>query len=143
MTACPKLRISLLLAALAAVSAPALADTVVIYPDSASTETYYVAPATGYYVEPATTTTYYYEPPVIVTAPRETDDQLINDDVMDALASDASLHGAIGVDTYRGTVRLNGRVTTTGQVERAADDAWSVDGVRDVRNGLRARVGDE
>ena len=38
-------------------------------------------------------------------------------------------------------MHLTGRVTTPGQADIASRDAASVDGVREVRNELRTRVG--
>jgi osmotically-inducible protein OsmY len=60
---------------------------------------------------------------------------------VDRLAGDARLSGKIGVESYRHVVSLTGRVTTTGQAERAEAIARSVEGVRDVNNYLTARVG--
>lgn len=78
---------------------------------------------------------------VEITAPRLSEDELLRNAVMDRLASDRGLAGKVGVETYRHTVSLTGRVTTTGQVERAASLARSVDGVWRVDNYLLARVG--
>lgn len=78
---------------------------------------------------------------VEITAPRLSEDELLRNAVMDRLANDRGLAGKVGVETYRHTVSLTGRVTTTGQVERAASLARSVDGVWRVDNYLLARVG--
>lgn len=78
---------------------------------------------------------------VEITAPRLSEDELLRNAVMDRLASDRTLAGKVGVETYRHTVSLTGRVTTTGQVERAGTLARSVDGVWRVDNYLLARVG--
>lgn len=78
---------------------------------------------------------------VEVNAPRPSDDELLRNAVMDRLSGDRNLGGRIGVESYRHTVSLTGRVTTTGQVERAESIARSVEGVRDVNNHLTARVG--
>lgn len=83
----------------------------------------------------------YAQPRVTVVAPRPSEDELIRNAVMDRLATDPRLAGRIGVESYRHTVSLTGRVTTTLQVERAATLARSVEGVRDVNNYLQARVG--
>lgn len=83
----------------------------------------------------------YAQPRVTVVAPRPSEDELIRNAVMDRLSSDAALAGKIGVESYRHTVSLTGRVTTTLQVERAGTLARSVEGVRDVNNYLQARVG--
>ncbi len=87
-------------------------------------------------------TTVYYEPPIVVTAPPGTSDQLINDDVVDAIASDPRISGRIGTDTFNGNVTLNGRVGTPIQAEFAERDARSVDGVNDVDNRIRPIVGE-
>ena len=78
---------------------------------------------------------------VEVNAPRPSEDELLRNAVMDRLSGDRNLAGKIGVESYRHTVSLTGRVTTTGQVERAEMLARGVDGVRDVNNYLTARVG--
>jgi osmotically-inducible protein OsmY len=78
---------------------------------------------------------------VEVNAPRPSDDELLRNAVMDRLASDRMLGGKVGVEAYRHTVSLTGRVTTTGQVERAESIARGVHGVYRVNNSLTARVG--
>ena len=83
----------------------------------------------------------YVGPQVDVTAPRATQDQLITYDVADRIAADPNISGRVGVETYRNDVTLTGRVTSPAQVDRAASDARSVPGVREVNNELRARVG--
>ena len=83
---------------------------------------------------------HYSLPSVTVTAPRLSEDELLRNAVMDRLAGEARLSGKIGVESYRHVVSLTGRVTTTGQAERAEAIARSVDGVRDVNNYLTARV---
>lgn len=131
-----KLSLAALLA-LAATSTASIAE--VIY--------YYVPSTTYYYVEPPRTTVYYEpvyytEPAIVVEAPRyANEDQRITSDVMDLIATDGRISGYVDVDTRDRTVTLNGRVTTPGQARIAAMDARSVDGVREVRNDLRTRVG--
>ena len=157
-----------LVAAMALAIAPAFAADVVVY---SSPSTYYYVPAERtYYYVPAERTyyyapdpapaqpvqtpplTYYYEQPVTtrivearrveVEAPRyRNDDARITDDVVDVLATNPRLSGNIGVYTDDRTVHLTGRVTTPGQADLASRDAMSVDGVREVRNELRTRVG--
>ncbi len=78
---------------------------------------------------------------ITVIAPRPSDDELLRNAVMERLNGDAGLAGRIGVEAYRHTVSLTGRVTTTGQIERAGMLARGVDGVQDVNNYLLARVG--
>jgi len=163
---------ALVLAAGAAMSAPAFAETVTYYLWDPVTRSYvqrsvdrpepvttYVAPSVTYsappstttYVAPETTTyvgpsvTYYetvrYEPDIVVTAPRATNDQLITGEVMDRIASDPSISGRIGVETYRNDVTLTGRVATQGQADRAERHAKAVPGVDEVTNLVRGRVG--
>jgi osmotically-inducible protein OsmY len=91
------------------------------------------------YTEPTVVT--YTEPDIVVTAPRPTDDQLITDEVIDRIATNGRISGRVDVETYRRDVTLRGRVTTPGQADRAEREARSVDGVRDVNNLLRTRVG--
>ena len=157
-----------LTATLAIGAAPTFAREVVVYSTATPTTSYYYVPAerTYYYVpeertyyyapDPATYYTpplsSYYEQPVVTTrvyearrieveAPRYNTDQRITHDVVDTLAGDPRLSGKIGVVTDDRTVHLTGRVSTPGQAEIAARDAMSVDGVREVRNELRSRVG--
>ena len=155
----------------AACAAPAFADVVEVYtiptgqdyyyvapsttttdyyyitPSTTTTDSYYVAPSTTYYYAPAptATTTYVYnEPAITVEAPRYyNDDRRINDDVVDAIASDRRIRdGAnIGVSTYRGNVQLTGRVTTPNQRDYAGQAANSVSGVDEVTNLIKPRVG--
>jgi osmotically-inducible protein OsmY len=118
---------SLILAAGAALAAPAFADTIT---------TYQWDPATGTYVEQST-----YVDEIIVTAPRYTDDDLITADVADRIANDDRISGRVGVETYRSDVTLTGRVATRGQADRAERDARAAGGVRDVSNLIRPSVG--
>lgn len=83
----------------------------------------------------------YTEPPITVTITPQDRDTLINKDVMDALSSEPRLSGKIGVETSNQVVTLTGRVSTTGQVERAGRIARGVTDVSDVQNLLHARVG--
>ncbi len=161
-----KLAISLSIAVAGAFAGPALADQVIEVYTAPATQDYYYVPsisdsyvisptddyhaplASDAYVVPVpqdytTTTVYYDEPPIVVTAPRPSDDAVIASEVVDRIASDPYVEGNIGVDSFRGRVDLTGRVATTNQVERAETDARGVDGVVDVNNYLRARVGDE
>jgi len=78
---------------------------------------------------------------VTVTAPRPSNDELLRNAVMDRLSGDARLQGRIGVEAYRHTVSLTGRVMSTSQVDRAESLARGVDGVWDVNNYITARVG--
>jgi hypothetical protein len=85
---------------------------------------------------------HYSMPSTVVTAPRPSDDELLRTAVVDRLAADSRLSGRIGVETDRHVVSLTGRVTTTGQKDRAEQIARSVDGVWDVQNFIRTRVGE-
>jgi hypothetical protein len=125
---------------------PALAEVIEIAP---AATTYYYVPATTptdtrtyYYVTEGPVTEVYYEAPVItVEAPRLTEDQQINAEVVDSLAADPYLSGRIGVQTRDRDVNLTGSVATPGQVRRAVRDARSVPGVDHVSSELRPRVG--
>jgi osmotically-inducible protein OsmY len=79
---------------------------------------------------------------VTVHGRRATEDQIINSAVVDKIASDPGITGNIGVETRRAEVTLTGLVSTTAQADRAESDARSVDGVQDVHDYVRARVGD-
>ena len=132
-----------LIATLAAAALPAAAADVIHVYTTPHTTYYFTDPPTYYYTEPARVT--YIEPlpateQIVVTAPRDTD-AAIADDVAYVIASDRRISGKIGVETFRGDVTLTGRVVTPGQAERAARDARSVDGVREVQNLLSPRVG--
>jgi hypothetical protein len=85
---------------------------------------------------------HYSLPSTVVTAPRPSDDELLRTAVVDRLAADARLSGRIGVETYRHVVSLTGRVSTTGQRDHAEAVARSTDGVWDVQNFIRTRVGE-
>jgi osmotically-inducible protein OsmY len=62
---------------------------------------------------------------------------------MTAIAGDPRIYGRIGVDTLNANVTLTGRVMNPAMAERAASDARGIDGVADVTNYIRARVGEE
>jgi osmotically-inducible protein OsmY len=68
-------------------------------------------------------------------------DQAITDDVIDRIASDPTIHGRVGVDTYMDKVTLSGRVGTPWQAEKAQTHAQNTPGVREVDNQIRARIG--
>ncbi len=125
-------------AALAAIAAPALAET--LYIETVPADRVYVPPTTYYYYTEPSTTVIYNAPPLIVTAPRPTDAQ-INQDVVDTLAADPRLSGRIGVETRDRDVELSGVVTTEGQALHAERDAKSVYGVRNVHNEITSRMG--
>jgi len=148
---------ALVIALCAACAAPAFADVVEVYTTPTGRDVYYVpqttyysVPATTYYYTPAPTyyyapaTTYtYVEPTITVEAPRYYDDPIaINNEVVDAIATDTRITGNIGVQTYRNQVELTGRVTTPGQRDLAGMHARSVEGVDQVTNLIKPRVGD-
>lgn len=83
------------------------------------------------------------EPSITVTAVRSGADQRLNTNVMAAIAADGRIAGRIGVDTFNANVTLTGRVMTPAMAERAETDARGVEGVSDVTNYIRARVGEE
>ena len=66
---------------------------------------------------------------------------LITNDVVTELAFDPWISGTVGVETNNNVVTLNGRVSTPGQALRADADAHRVDGVSEVQNRLKTRVG--
>ena len=61
--------------------------------------------------------------------------------VKTAIASDAGIGSAsaINVQTYRGTVQLSGFVDSQEKIQRAADAARKVDGVRTVENNIKVK----
>ena len=148
MTAQSRVRASVLIAAIVAAPAIAAADaetsTATIVPVysvpvySTPSGPVYDVPAGTYVIVPATV---YVEPSITVYGDRRSEDQAITDDVANAIADDPRISGYVGVETLRNDVTLTGLVTTPGQAQRAARDARSVDGVRDVHNYVRARVG--
>jgi hypothetical protein len=81
------------------------------------------------------------EPSIEVNAPPLTQDQAINRDVVELLQNNPRLSGKIGVETRDRDVTLTGRLATPGQVNLAANDARSVEGVRYVYNQIKPRVG--
>lgn len=101
---------------------------------------YYVVHPDDYYVG-GTDDVYYVEPAITVYGPRD-EDVAINNDVVDAIASDPRVNGRIGVTTFRRQVRLDGRVGTNEQRNIAETDAYNVDGVDRVENQLHAAVGE-
>ena len=134
---------ALLLAAGAALAAPAFAETVTYYlwdpvsrsyvartmetnPDPGPRVVYADPPATTYYVEPIASPVY-VAPDIVVTAPRS-EDALITNEIVDRIATHPRISGYVGVET-------------PGQSRLAEREAKSVDGVDDVQNLIRTRVG--
>ena len=81
------------------------------------------------------------EPAIEVTRPRLTRDQRIQADVIDVLTRNPHLSGMIGVVSDNAVVTLTGYTATPGQAQRAGRYARGVEGVREVQNLIRARVG--
>ena len=61
--------------------------------------------------------------------------------VKTAIASDAGLGSAsaINVNSYRGTVQLSGFVDSTEKIQRAAEAARKVEGVKTVENNIKVK----
>jgi len=70
-----------------------------------------------------------------------TSDAALVTKVKTAIASDAGLGSAsaINVNAYRGVVQLGGFVDSQEKIERAAQAARNVEGVRTVENNIRVR----
>ena len=68
-------------------------------------------------------------------------DAAVTAKVKTAIASDSGIGNAanINVNTYRGVVQLNGFVESQDKIQRAADAARRVEGVRSVENNLRVK----
>jgi hypothetical protein len=79
--------------------------------------------------------------PIIVEERRLTEDERIQAEVIDRIATNPRLSGKIGVESRNSVVRLSGWTTTVGQARHAERDARSVHGVRYVENEIRPRVG--
>ncbi len=75
------------------------------------------------------------------TAGEFTSDAALTAKVKTALAKDAGLGTAtnINVQSYRGTVQLNGFVKTQEQIRSASDVAGRVEGVTQVQNNLQVK----
>jgi len=70
-----------------------------------------------------------------------TSDAALTAKVKTAIASATGLGNAynINVNSYRGVVQLNGFVESQDKIQRAAEVAREVEGVRSVENNLRVR----
>jgi hyperosmotically inducible periplasmic protein len=68
-------------------------------------------------------------------------DAALTTKVKTAIASDAGIGSAsaINVQTYRGTVQLSGFVDSPEKIQRAADAARKVEGVRTVENNIKVK----
>ena len=80
-------------------------------------------------------------PGIIVQEKRLPEDERIQAQVMDKLASNPRLVGKIAVEARNSEVWLSGYTATAGQAWHAGRDAGSVVGVRYVHNWIRPRVG--
>jgi len=81
------------------------------------------------------------QPPITVETRRLTEDERIQAQVIDKLASTEQLSGKIGVESHDAVVRLSGWTRTAGQAWRAGNVAGSIMGVKYVQNEIRPRVG--
>ena len=68
-------------------------------------------------------------------------DAALTTKVKAAIASDAGIGSAsaINVQTYRGTVQLSGFVDSQEKIQRAAEAARNVDGVKTVENNIKVK----
>ena len=65
------------------------------------------------------------------------DDSTITTKVKAALLAEPGIRSyQISVETFKGVVQLSGFVDTPQQKSKAAEIAWSVDGVRSVKNNI-------
>ena len=78
---------------------------------------------------------------IVVEQRRLTQDERIQSEVMDRIATNSRLSGNIGVTSRDSVVTLSGWTRTVGQARSAERDARSVLGVKYVQNEIRARVG--
>lgn len=72
---------------------------------------------------------------------RSVTDSRIQADVIQRLEKMENVQGFVAVHTRDSIVRLDGQVSTAGQVHRVGRETRAVDGVRDVENQIRARYG--
>ena len=78
---------------------------------------------------------------ITVEERRDPLDSRIQADVITRLRAMENIEGLIGVETRNAIVTLTGKVTTSGQANRAWREARNVSGVRAVDNDIRAKVG--
>ena len=81
------------------------------------------------------------QPSITVEERRLGNDERIQLTVMDLLRNNDRLTGKIGVESNDSVVRLSGWTMTAGQARRAGQAAYSVQGVRHVDNEIRPRIG--
>ena len=72
---------------------------------------------------------------------RDPEDIRIQSDVIQRLSRMENVEGLVGVESLEKVVHLSGRVYTNSQASRVEREARSVDGVIDVQNRIRARIG--
>ena len=81
------------------------------------------------------------EGPITVEQRRDSVDARLQSEAIARLRGMQHIEGLIGVEAWKDTVRLTGKVTTAGQAQRAAREVRNVAGVAVVENELRSRVG--
>jgi len=70
----------------------------------------------------------------------EIDDHAISERVKSALSNDTEYkYEGVNVDTFKGTVQLNGFVDNSAQKSRAAELAKGIEGVKDVENNITVK----
>lgn len=81
------------------------------------------------------------QPGIVIEERRLGADERLQLAVMDALAAAPNLSGSIGVESENAIVRLSGYTMTAAQMQRAERTAARVEGVRQVVNEIRPRIG--
>jgi osmotically-inducible protein OsmY len=81
------------------------------------------------------------QPRITVEQRRLSADERIQATLMDVLAQAPNMSGSIGVESRDQVVTLSGWTATSGQAQRAVRYAYAIDGVKDVQNEIRPRVG--
>lgn len=81
------------------------------------------------------------QPTLTIEDRRLTVDQRIQALVMDKLALAPNISGKIGVESNDAVVTLTGYTVTAAQGQRAGRHAGSIEGVKYVKNEIRARIG--
>jgi hypothetical protein len=128
-------------ATLLALGASATAQGLASYAVVEDRSSYYAPDVVYYYTPPAEVA--YYAPPIVVERRLLTEDEMITEEVKAVLDSDPRIDSSrISVETQQNSVALSGLVGTPGQARIARRDAQQVEGVREVRNYIRSRVGD-
>ena len=81
------------------------------------------------------------EPRITIEQRRLTLDERIQLDALERLAAARNISGKIGVETQGAVVTLTGYTVTAAQGQRAERIVRGVEGVREVDNRIRARIG--